>query len=107
MKHPVEPPYFAVLFTSRRSADSEGYAEADEAMMQAVTAQPGYLGYRHFFNDAGQRITISYWRSEQDLLAWRRHEGHRHAQQLGRERWYDWYEIEVCHVTRAYRFGEE
>ena len=72
--------------------------------MEALAAkQPGYLGLEHA-GDAQQAITVSYWQTEQDLLAWKRVVEHQEAQRRGKAEWYREYEVRVCRVERAYRF---
>ena len=40
-----QPPYFAVIFTSVRTADDpEGYAKAAQRMSELARQQPGFLG---------------------------------------------------------------
>lgn len=96
-------PYVAVIFASRRSADLDGYAEMLAQMNELVAQQPGYLGVESVVD--GQRaITISYWRDEESSLNWRAVADHIAAQRIGRERWYDEYELQVATVTRVHRF---
>ena len=39
------PPYYAVIFSSRRNGhDDAGYAEAAQRMVELAAQQPGYLG---------------------------------------------------------------
>ena len=60
------------MFTSlRNGADAEGYAEAAERMLELAAQQPGYLGVESVRGADGIGITISYWRSENDILAWK------------------------------------
>ena len=55
----------AVIFTSQRSGDDEGYAAMAERMMTLVEAQDGYLGATSVRDPAtGVGITVSYWRDE-------------------------------------------
>jgi heme-degrading monooxygenase HmoA len=98
-----EPPYHAVIFTSQRSgADAEGYAEAAEAMVALAAQQPGYLGMESVRGADGIGITVSYWRSEQDILAWKHHVEHAAIRARGRRDWYTRYITRVAKVERAY-----
>lgn len=102
----MTPPYWAVIFTSRRSEADAGYSEMAAKMEALAAQQPGYLGLEHA-GDASGSITVSYWRSEQDLLAWKQVMEHREAQRLGKEQWYREYEVRVCKVERAYGFAKK
>lgn len=98
-----EPPYFAVIFTSQRSdADAEGYAEAADAMVALAAQQPGHLGMESVRGVDGVGITVSYWRSEQDILAWKHHVEHAAIRARGRRDWYTRYITRVAKVERAY-----
>ena len=97
------PPYYAVIFTSlRTAADETGYAAMAELMMTLASEQPGYLGVESARGGDGLGITVSYWRTLDDISAWRRHAEHIGARNDGRARWYSHYELRVSRVERAY-----
>lgn len=95
-----EPPYTAVIFTSRRTEGDAGYAERAREMVELAARQPGFLGVESARDGIG--ITVSYWRSEEDARAWKQVASHLATQRLGRERWYADYTVRVATVTRAY-----
>jgi heme-degrading monooxygenase HmoA len=97
-----EPPYFAVIFTSRQARDSAGYAEMAARMMQLAAQQPGFLGVDSARDADGVGITVSYWQSETAIADWRRNAEHQFAQRRGREAWYDDFVVRVARVERAY-----
>jgi len=98
-----EPPYYAVVFTSRRAAaDDEGYARMSEEIEALVVRQPGYLGMESVRGDERVGITVAYFTDPESIRAWKEQEDHRVAQRLGREKWYEAYSIRVCRVERAY-----
>jgi heme-degrading monooxygenase HmoA len=99
-----EPPYTAVIFTSRRAeGDDEGYERAAAHMATLAAAQPGHLGLESARDPAtGLGITVSYWATEADARAWKRVAAHLEVQRLGATRWYERYEVRVAAVTRAY-----
>lgn len=101
-----QPPYFAVLFTSQRSAtDAPGYAAMAERMEALAAMQPGFLGIESARDEGGVGITVSYWASEEAIVQWKADVDHLVAQQLGRARWYEHFEVRVAKVERAYRFS--
>ncbi|MCI0640122.1 MAG: antibiotic biosynthesis monooxygenase [Gemmataceae bacterium] len=100
-----KPPYFAVVFTSKRTlVDSAGYAAMAERMEDLARRQPGFLGLDSARGDDGVGVTVSYWESEQAIRAWYNVAEHQEAQRLGKEKWYAWFQLHVCRVDRAYRF---
>jgi heme-degrading monooxygenase HmoA len=101
-----QPPYYVVIFTSLRNGrDRAGYALMAEHMVALAARQPGYLGMHTARGADGLGITVSYWRSEADILAWRQVSEHRVAQQAGQDWWYAGYELQIARVERAYARG--
>jgi heme-degrading monooxygenase HmoA len=99
-----QPPYYAVIFTSRRTEGDNGYAEMAEEMMELARQQPGFLGAESVRDATGVGITVSYWESEEAIRLWRVHSRHQIAQKLGREEWYERFAVRVCKVERAYTY---
>ncbi len=97
-------PYYVVCFTSLRTSLEGGYAETSERMQTLARAQPGYLGLESARGQDGLGITLSYWRSLDDVRAWKAVSEHRDAQRRGREDWYRAYRTRVALVERAYEF---
>ena len=97
-----EPPYDAVIFTSLRTADDEGYALTADRMVTLAAQQEGYLGIESARSDVG--ITVSYWRDLESIAKWKAVAEHMAAQQAGRARWYRAYVTRIARVERAYRF---
>jgi heme-degrading monooxygenase HmoA len=96
------PPYYAVIFTSIKSDEHDGYEEMSEKMMQLARQQEGFLGVESARNDTG--ITVSYWKNLSSIKTWKKHTEHLFAQQLGREKWYRLYKTRICLVERDYGF---
>lgn len=100
-----EPPYWAVIFTNQRTPlDDEGYAATADAMEALARRQPGFLGIESTRNADGYGITVSYWADEAAIAAWKADVDHTEARRLGRERWYERYDLRVARVERAYNY---
>ena len=95
-----QPPYYAVIFTSIRSEDDDGYAETAQRMVALAQQQPGFLGVESAREELG--ITVSYWSDLESIQAWKRQAEHLQAQKRGRESWYSNYRVRVCKVERDY-----
>lgn len=100
-----EPPYYAVVFTSRRIPADDGYGETADRMMELAAEQPGYLGVDSARGPDGFGITVSYWRDEESIAGWRRNAEHTLARERGRTQWYAEWAIHVAKVERAYSSG--
>ena len=96
------PPYYAVIFTSKRSDGDHGYGAMADEMDRLARAQPGCLGAESARGEDGLGITVSYWRDEASIAAWKGEARHLVAQRLGKERWYSHYALRVAKVERAY-----
>ena len=97
-----EPPYYAVIFASNRTDGDRGYGAMSDRMMELAAKQPGYLGVESARGPDGLGLTVSYWRDEASILAWKRDTEHQKAQRGGRAAWYDRYEVRIAKVERAY-----
>jgi len=102
------PPYYAVIFSSRRRGDDgDGYAETAARMEELVREQPGFLGVESTRGADGFGITVAYFESEEAILAWRRNAEHTAARERGRAEWYRHFELRIAKVERAYGWDRE
>jgi heme-degrading monooxygenase HmoA len=97
------PPYYAVIFTSLRTEGDRGYDAIAARMVELGSSYDGFLGIESVRGADGLGITVSYWKDEASILAWKRDEEHQKAQRGGKESWYDTYEVRIAKVERAYR----
>ena len=95
---------FVVIFRAKvRSADSE-YAKVAARMRELALGQFACLAFTAV-TEGSDEIALSYWSSEDHIRAWKTNAEHVLAQQLGRERWYESYIVQVAEITRDYRFN--
>jgi heme-degrading monooxygenase HmoA len=95
-----EPPYYAVIFTSLRNDDIEGYLETANRMVELAAEQPGFLGVESAHEDLG--ITVSYWSDLESIKKWKANAEHRVAQKMGMDKWYSTYMTRISLVERDY-----
>jgi heme-degrading monooxygenase HmoA len=96
------PPEDAVIFTSTRTEGDRGYAAMAARREEMGSRSDGVLGIESARGAAGRGITVSCWRDEASILAWKRDAEHPHAQPAGRETWYGQYEVRIAKGARAY-----
>ena len=95
-----------IVFRSRLTAEAgTDYAETADAMLARARAMPGFLEFKHFQADDGERLSLIRWESAETLRAWAEDAEHAAAQRRGRERWYTAYSIDVAEVVRTSRFA--
>jgi heme-degrading monooxygenase HmoA len=97
-----EPPYWAVIFTSRLSGPDSDYDAMAKVISDLAMRQPGCLGAESTRGADGLGITVSYFTDEAAIRAWKENVQHRAAQELGKSKWYRHYELRVARVERAY-----
>jgi heme-degrading monooxygenase HmoA len=98
----VEPPYYAVIFSSKRTDGDRDYEATAERMVELARGMPGFLDIESVRGADGFGITVSYWHDEASIVAWRQHSEHLIAQERGRREWYVHYDIRIAKVERAY-----
>ncbi|TGD58129.1 antibiotic biosynthesis monooxygenase family protein [Flavobacterium humi] len=101
----MQPPYYAVIFTSVTNESNEGYSEMAQKMQSLAQGQEGYLGMESARNEIG--ITVSYWKSLESIRSWKQNLEHLEAQSKGRSSWYKSYTVRIALVEREYSFDLE
>jgi len=101
-----ETPYYAVIFSSRKKTESTSYDQVAERMEELSAKYQGFLGVQSVRGSDGFGITVSYWRSLEDIKSWKMNLEHQEAQQNGKANWYAGYQVRVCKVERQYSFGD-
>jgi heme-degrading monooxygenase HmoA len=103
-----KPPYYVVVFSSRRRAgEGDGYAEAAARMLELVRGSPGFLGVESARGADGFGITTAYFQDEHAIKMWRYQPEHVAARSRGRHEWYEHFEVRVARVERAYCMKSE
>jgi len=97
-----KPPYYAVIFSTIRTAVDDGYAETAQRMEDLAKLQEGYLGLESARNEIG--ITVSYWESLEAIGKWKNNFEHTEAREKGRALWYKKYQLRICKVEHEYGF---
>ena len=65
---------------------------------------PGYISHKPFVAEDGERLTLFEWESPETLRAWAQHPEHVPVKELGRQRFYAEYHLQVCEVMRESKF---
>lgn len=68
----------------------------------------GFLSIERFesLTLRGKLLSLSFWRDEEAVTAWRNLEFHRKAQQAGHDSIFADYRLRVCHVVRDYGIND-
>jgi heme-degrading monooxygenase HmoA len=94
--------YYAVIFTSIKEPNDDGYADMALRMVELAREQEGFLGMESARSEVG--ITVSYWSSLESIKKWKMNSEHLIAQEKGKSQWYKKYKTRICLVERDYEF---
>ncbi len=80
------------------------YLDAAAALRPQLEQMPGFISVERFESLAtpGKLLSLSFWRDEDSVRAWRNLEAHRAIQAAGRERIFADYRLRVAAVLRDY-----
>jgi heme-degrading monooxygenase HmoA len=94
-----------ILFRSKLTSQAGDDYQAMNAEMESLVRQnPGFIDVKSYKSEDGERLTVVWWRDEESLREWREQVRHREAQKTGREKWYEYYKMEVASVVRERAF---
>jgi heme-degrading monooxygenase HmoA len=95
-----------ILFRSKLTAQAgDDYGRMATAMAAHARTFPGFVDVKSFTADDGERLTVVWWEDEETLKVWATDAKHRIAQQAGRDRWYEYYKMDVAQVLRESNFA--
>jgi len=92
-----------VVFRAKVGALDEEYARVAERLRTLAIGQFGCLEFVAV-NEGRDEVARSYWPSQESIQMWKQHSEHLLAQELGRERWYESYVVQVAEIQREYRW---
>src|SRR6185295_8044400 len=93
------------VFRSRLRDDvPDRYCELAAQVLDRARTFPGFVEFKQFVADDGERVTLVTFDSAEHEAAWRDDVDHRAAQQEGRTAFYSEYDIAVTEVQRRHRW---
>lgn len=94
-----------IVFRSRiRAGIADRYYETADTMAAIARSMPGFISYKGFTADDGERVSIHEWETPEHLKAWREHPDHKRIQSVGRDEFYEEYSLYVCDSPRTSQF---
>ena len=98
-----------VVFRARRTeaGDGEEYYFQLQRMSELARNMPGYISHKPYVAEDGERLTLFEWESPETLRAWASHPEHVPVKELGRQRFYTEYHLQVCEVVRESKFTRQ
>lgn len=99
----------AVIFElSPREAEREHYFELTASLREELLGMDGFISVERFqsLTTENKYLSLSFWRDEAAVKAWRASANHRSAQSEGRTSVFANYRLRVAHVVRDYGLNE-
>jgi heme-degrading monooxygenase HmoA len=94
-----------IVFRSKLTAAAgDDYNQTSDAIFAHAKTQPGFVDLKSYQAEDGERLTIVWWENAESLEQWRRDMKHVAAKRTGRERWYEYYKMDVAEITRTSNF---
>lgn len=86
----------------------EGYLDIAAQLRPLLEGIGGFLSIERFesLSEPGKLLSLSFWRDEAAMAAWRQQESHRKAQAEGRHGLLRDYRLRVVSVIRDYGLGD-
>ena len=81
-----------------------GYLDWAAQLKEELVKMDGFISIERFqsLTDPDKLLSVSFWRDESCLAAWRNLESHRAAQRAGRQAMFRDYRIRIVQVVRDY-----
>jgi len=92
---------FAVIFSAKSAELDEEYDLVAKRMKALALEKYGCIEFLSVA-EGHNRLAISYWEDEAQILAWKKNSEHLLAQELGRTKWYESYRVQVVKILREY-----
>jgi heme-degrading monooxygenase HmoA len=92
---------YVVIFKAKiRQLDDEYYQNAKLLRERAISK----FGCIDFVSvqEKDCEVSLSYWQTEEQISTWKSDPVHVKAQELGRHKWYESYQVEVVEIKRRY-----
>jgi heme-degrading monooxygenase HmoA len=96
---------YVVIFRAKVATLDANYEKAVARLRELAFTSFGCVDFMSM-SEGDNEMTLSYWRDEDSIRQWKAHAEHLLAQELGREKWYESYTVQVAEIRREYHFGE-
>lgn len=99
----------AVIFEATPAADRyDAYLGIAAELRPLLAGVDGFVSVERFqsLSDPRRVLSLSFWRDEEAVNAWRNTVEHRQAQQAGRAGIFEDYRLRIAHVLRDYGMAE-
>jgi heme-degrading monooxygenase HmoA len=96
---------YAVIFqVEPKTGQAKDYFAIAALLRAELEKIDGFISVERFesVTTPGKFVSLSFWRDEAAIRAWRTHVGHQHAQRRGRGDIFENYRLSVAEIVRDY-----
>lgn len=93
---------YAVIFKATINKLDAAYSKTASRMRELAVNEYGCTEFLSV-TEGDQEISISYWKEQKDIIDWRQNAEHMAAQELGKSKWYKFYQVQVVEIVREYK----
>lgn len=95
---------YIVIFRAKPGTMDSDYSRTAATLRELAFASFGCIDFVSV-TEGDNEIALSYWPDEESIRKWKAHSDHVIAQQLGREKWYESYIVQIAEIKREYKFN--
>lgn len=97
-----------VFQVTMRDGQAQAYLDLAAALREEVERIDGFLSVERFesLSTPGKMVSISFWRDQAAVAAWRQHLRHLEAQKRGKAEIFADFRISVAEVVRDYTLAD-
>ena len=92
---------YAVIFKAKTKKLDGAYFEMAKRMRELAMNKYGCLEFIAV-SECANEIALSYWESLEQIKLWKENSEHLVAQELGKEKWYEDYTVEIVEIISQY-----
>ena len=95
---------YAVIFKAKTKKLNDDYYIMAKRMRELAINEYGCVEFTAV-TEGSDEIAISYWESKEQIKKWKRNSEHLVAQEMGQEKWYEDYTVEIVKIVSKYNKG--
>lgn len=92
---------YAVIFKAEISTIDSSYSAMAKRMRELALNEYGCIEF-NATTEGNNEIAISYWNTKEQIKEWKQNKEHLKAQELGKNKWYKNYSVEIVEVLSKY-----
>jgi len=92
---------YAVIFKAEINKIDSSYSAMAKKMRELAINEYGCIEFNSTTEDNNE-IAISYWNTQEQIKEWKQNKEHLKAQELGKNKWYKNYSVEIVEILNKY-----